>query len=247
MFALGRRVIPVDQVVNVRNANERQVVFERKAKRFRRVVLAVGNLDAVHLIFPHQLALQAAELRDAVRALRRPVRVVEEHEGPLGIGRRDRVFRRPLAGPSVVLPHVALAVGRFEQRVRIVNEHGVDVAGRQLPGNLRAGNHDQVRVFRRVDGNLVSAVAIGVRDIGQVRLPFQMLGDREAVEPVAQRFFDADLRPDVTVRENAVAVQVDNKRSVAGHVRKVDCTTIRWRHRCRTMSVHIRRETKEDC
>ena len=69
---------------------------------------------------------------------------------------------------------------------------------------------------------LVGTIAVAVRDVEPVRLVFQMLGDGQRIEAVAQRLCDADLRPDVPVTEDAVRVQVHDHCLVPGGVGKHD-------------------------
>ena len=146
---------------------------------------------------------------DAVRALGDPVGMVPEDEGALISGLAEGNHR---------------AVS--QQLVGIADEDRVGMARRHLAGDLRAQHHNQVLTFRRLEGDLVAAVAIGMGDVFLMRLVFQMIGDRDRIQPVLQRLHHPDVGPDVAVGEYRMLVKIALQGAVAGDVGELDLAVV---------------------
>ena len=133
--------------------------------------------------------------------------------------------------------------------IDIFQQDGVHVARRHGPRNLRSPQDEKrhafffilVRLFisvrffvfrlflllfhyffDRSHSQIVAPVAVRMRDVGDMRLVFDVIGDRKAVEPIAYRFLHADVRPDAPVGENRVGVEVANQCMVSRYIGKLD-------------------------
>jgi hypothetical protein len=68
----------------------------------------------------------------------------------------------------------------------------------------------------------MTAVAIGMGNVGLVRLIFQVISDGHRIESIANRFLHAYVGPHVPVRKYSVLMKVADERLVSGYVRKND-------------------------
>ncbi len=193
MSAVMHVVIPVDEAVDIRDAQNGEIEVEGDLQRLGRVAGAVGDLDAVQQPAPDQFPMHLGQAGDAVRPLTRPGGVVPEDEGRLEVG----------------CPEGFHGVVR-EQRVRVAEEDRVDMARRHVAGDLRAVDDEQVALLALdVPGRqLERPVPVGVRDVILVGLVLQVLRDRDQVEAVPARLVDPDVGPDQAVGEDRVRVQV---------------------------------------
>ena len=125
-------------------------------------------------------------------------------------------------GRKAVLGLIGVCIALRDECVGIFDEYGIHVAGRVTARNFSPRNHHQVETGARASGLLVCAVAVLVRNVFDVGLPFEVLGDRDAVDAVAFGFPDADRGPHVTVREDRVRVEIHHNRVTALGVGKAD-------------------------
>ena len=155
-----------------------------------------------------EVGMNSGHARDAIGGLSMPVGVIPECEGALSICGRQ----------------LAQRVASL-QRIGVGDEDRVDVPRRH--GNL--GDLGAVDDYQRVlvvaggvwlhlsglAGQLVGAVAIGVRDVGDLGLIFEVLGYGHGKEAIALGLFHADVWPDHAIGEDAVRVQVDGEDGAA--------------------------------
>ncbi len=129
-------------------------------------------------------------------------------------------------GVGARVEHVLLQPGMFEalldQRIGVLHEHGIHVSRVAQTGDLHPWNDRQRQACRGSPGLLERPVAIPVRDVCDVWLEFQMLGDRQAVQTVTHGLLYPNGRPDVAVREYRVGVQVEYQRAVLRRIREFD-------------------------
>ena len=95
-------VVPVNEVMYVRDTNYGEFVIQRNLERFSRVGVAVGNLDTVQMFAGGVCAMKFRYDSDAAWLLRCPVRVIPENESALFVCSFDCGLRGPQSGCPVV-------------------------------------------------------------------------------------------------------------------------------------------------
>ena len=98
MSATMHGVVPVDEVVHIRSADERQVMVECDPMRLFVVAITVDDFNAVQLSVLDQRLVQRCQFGAVVGRARRTPRVIPEYERALGVGRGNGFFNRPLLG-----------------------------------------------------------------------------------------------------------------------------------------------------
>jgi len=123
--------LPIDESMDIRSANNGQVVFERELQSFIRIREIIHDFDAMDEPFLNQVRLFRLHARDPITSLGCPIRVIDERKSSLPRRFCIRVF------------------GIIDQHgIGIRNEHGIGVPIGLSPGNFRPGYHNQAAFAR---------------------------------------------------------------------------------------------------
>ena len=166
----------------------------------RVVGVAVDHLDAVQPARLEQFLVDGEPFLDPAR----PAGVVPKDECALVEGSLDGFF-------EIVLV----------QRIGVIEEDGIEVPRRHLPGDLRTAYQQQTAGVRIELRQLVGPIVLR-RDVLTVGLVLDMIGDRKRVEALPPGFLDADRRPDGSVGEHRVHMQIAYDGDVTRHLGNAD-------------------------
>jgi len=95
------------------------------------------------------------------------------------------------------------------------------MTGRHFPSDLRPLDHNHIQIVARAACDIVGTIVIR-RQVGLVRLVFDVVRDGNGVETFPPRFFRPHCRPNAAVRKHRVNVKVTFERNETGHIRNVD-------------------------
>ncbi len=201
-------ILPVDQPVHIRRAEDGEIVVQRDLQRLVRHVRAIGHFDALQQPRLDELSMRRIKHGHAIRLLRVPVRMVPERESPLRHRRLQLLARRIRRIQSRLRQH----------RVGVRDEDRIHMAqlGDKL-GDLRSVDHQQRRGVRtrrirrhdrRLARQLIRPVTIRVRNVRHLRLVFEVFGHSQREQAITLGLFHPDIRPHRPIRENTVRVQV---------------------------------------
>ena len=103
---------PVDQIVDVRYADEGEIVVQGNLKSRFRIGVAVDHFDPVQVALIDKCAMKIGHSRNSVGIDARVVGMVPEHERALRVCNHDGLLGRPLIGGQEMTDRIARILWR---------------------------------------------------------------------------------------------------------------------------------------